>query len=114
MSSSSLPVPESGRHTPPPASAAKSAPAKSSPVGKVEPYFIQHKRDQLQAFDDGIRQLEPLSSQEFLKCLRLHDDPKLPSTTPSLPRDFFSIDGFLSLANNIAESIKTKREYHLL
>ncbi len=111
MSSSSLP--ESGRHTPPPASAAKSAPAKSSPVGKVDPYFIQHKRDQVQAFDDGIQQLEPIPSQEFLKCLRFHDALQLPSTIPS-PLGGFSIDGFLTLANDIAGSIKKKREYHLL
>jgi len=117
MSSSNLPLPESGRHTPPPASAAKSAPAKSSPVSKISRYFIQHKRDQLQAFDDSVQQPVPLSPQDFLKCLGFNDaqlnDFLPPSTTSRSHRDS-SIDGFLALANDIAGFIKSKREYHLL
>ncbi len=104
MSSSNLP--ESGRHTPPPASAAKSAPAKSSPVGKVPPYFVQ-------AFDYSIQELVVLSPQELLKCLD-PNDALLPPEIPDSLRGFFSIDGFLSLANGIAELIHEEREYHLL
>jgi hypothetical protein len=107
MSSSNLP--ESGRHTPPPASAAKSALAKSSP-----PYLIQYKRDRVQAFDDSIEQ-ELFTSEEFLTCLDFDDsDALLPSRIPCSLSGFFSVDGFLSLANGIAGFIKAKRENHLL
>jgi hypothetical protein len=106
MSSSSLP--ESGTRTPPPAS----APVKSSPVGKVQPYFIQHKRDQVQAFDQNVQQLEPLTPEQLLKYLDVNDN-LFPSDISDSPDDP-SIDGFLPLANDIAQSIKARREHHLL
>ena len=111
MSSSSLP--ESGTRTPPPAS----APVKSSPVGKVPPYFIQDKRDQVQAFDENVQQLEGFTPEQFLECLRVSEINRIPDSKinqiPDSP-DSFSIDGFCSLANDIARSIKAKREHHLL
>jgi hypothetical protein len=105
MSSSSLP--ESGTRTPPPAS----APVKSSPVGKVQPYFIQHKRDQVQAFDRNVQQLEPLTPEQLLECLDVNDN-LFPSDISDSPDDP-SIGGFLPLANDIAQSIKARREHHL-
>lgn len=104
MSSSSLP--ESGTRTPPPAS----APVKSSPVGKVPPYFIQDKRDQVQAFDENVQQLEGFTPEQFLECLRVSEIYNQIPDSPHSP----SIDGFCSLANDIAQSIKAKREHHLL
>jgi hypothetical protein len=105
MSSSSLP--QSGARTPPPAS----APAKSSPVRRVQPYYIQHKRDQVQAFDENGQQLERFTSQEhFLDYLDVGDD-LLPSDISNRRHD---LDNFLTLANEIAQSIKARREHHLL
>jgi hypothetical protein len=106
MSSSSLP--ESGTRTPPPAS----APFKSSPVGKVQPYFIQHKRDQVQKFDVNVQQLETLTPKKFLECLGVSDNVLTPNISDSHYE--FSINGFLPLANGIAQSIKARREHHLL
>jgi hypothetical protein len=106
MSSSSLP--ESGTRTPPPAS----APLKSSPVGKAQPYFIQHKRDQVQKFDVNVQQLETLTPEKFLECLDVSDD--VLTSNISDPHYEFSINGFLPLANGIAQSIKARREHHLL
>lgn len=99
---------------PPPALAAsQSAPAGSSRVDRVTPYFVQHKRDQVQAFDDSI-QPEPLPSEEFLDCLGFNNNNN--SVLPSeVPRSFrgVSIGSFLKSANTIAKHIKTKCEYHL-
>ena len=105
MSSSS--PPESGTRTPPPAS----VPVKSSPVGKVQPYYIQRKRDQVQAFDENVQNLKPLTPEKFLEYLDVSDS-LFPSDISASP-DGLSIDGFLPLANQIAQSIKAKRE-HLL
>jgi hypothetical protein len=113
MAASSSKLPESGRHTPPPALAAKSYPTRSSPIGHVPPYFVQHKRDQVQAFDDSIA-LEPLPLEDFLRCLLFNVSETLPSKIPSSLRGLFSIDCFVDLANGIAKTIKAKREYHLL
>ncbi len=106
MSSSSLPG--SGTRTPPPAS----APVKSSPVGKVQPYYIQHKRDQVQAFDESVQQLECLTEEQFLKYLHFTDNLFPSDISNSLPG--LSINGFLPVANSIARSIKARREHHLL
>ncbi len=106
MSSSSLPG--SGTRTPPP----PSAPDKSSPFGKVQPYYIQHKRDQVQAFDESIQQLKCLTEEEFLEYLDFTDNLFPPDISDSLPG--LSISGFLPVANNIARSIKARREHHLL
>jgi hypothetical protein len=93
---------------PPPAS----APPKSSPVGKIGPDFIQHKRDQVQAFDDKVQRLEPFTTpEEFLEYFRV--DQQHASEIPDSPRDF-SIDNFCNLANDIARSIKARGEHHLL
>ena len=101
MSSSSLS--ESGTRTPPPASA---------PVDKVQPYFIQHKRDRVQPFDENVQQVEPLTPEQFLECLDVSDN-LFPSDISDSP-DGLSIDGFLSLANGIAQSIKARCEHNLL
>jgi hypothetical protein len=109
MSTSSLSsLPESSTRTPPPAS----APAKSSPVGKVPPYFIPHKRDQVQAFDETVQQLELLTPEQFLKCLGVRDD-LLPSEIPNSARGL-SNSNFCLRANVIARSIKARREHRLL
>ena len=105
MSSSSLP--ESGTRTPPPAS----APFKSSP-GKVQPYFLQHRRNEIQKFDVNVQQLESLTPKKFLECLDVSDDVFTSYTSDSNYN--FSINGFLPLANGIARSIKARREHHLL
>jgi hypothetical protein len=109
MSSSlSLSLPESGTRTPPPAS----APVKSAPVGKVHPHVIQHKRNQVQAFNENAQQLELLTPEQFLECLGVSDDLS-PSEIPDSPRGL-SIDDFCPLANDIAQSIKARREHRLL
>ncbi|KAN0139749.1 hypothetical protein V8E53_002411 [Lactarius tabidus] len=100
MSSSSLP--ESGMRTPPPAS----APFKSFPVGKVQPYFIQHKRNQVQKFDVNVQQLETLTPKKFLECLGVSDNVLTSNISDSHYE--FSINGFLPLANGIAQSIKAR------
>jgi hypothetical protein len=105
---SSLSLPESGMRTRPPAS----APVKSSPVGKVQPYFIQHKRDRVQAFDENEQQLEGLTTEQFLERLAVSDN-LFPSKIPDPPNGL-SIDGFCSLANEIALSIKARRGHRLL
>jgi hypothetical protein len=97
--------------TPPPTS----APVKSSPVGKVQPYYIQHKRDQVQAFDESMvmEQLKPFTTeQQFLECLAVSDG-LFPSKIPD-SHNGLSFDGFCSLANDIAKSIKATREHRLL
>ena len=86
----------------------------ASLVDKVPPYLIQHKYDQVQAFDNNTEQ-ELLTSEEFLNCLDFDDsDALLPSRIPTSLSGFFSIDCFLDLANGIAKFIKAEREYHLL
>ncbi len=105
MSSSSLPG--SGTRTPPPAS----APVKSSPVGKVQPYYIQHKRDQVQAFHENVQQLECLTEDQFFKYLRVTEDLFPPDSPRGLS---ININSFCSLANEIARSIKARREHRLL
>ena len=103
----SLLVFESSRSGMPPAL----VPDKSSSVGKVPPYFIQHKRDQVQAFDKNV-QLDPFTAKQFLECLDVRDK-LIPSEIPHSPQNL-SIDGFCSLANGIAQSIKETREHYLL
>ena len=46
----------------------------SSPAGKVQPYFIQHKRDRVQAFDENVQWLEPLTPEQFLESLDVSDN----------------------------------------
>jgi hypothetical protein len=105
MSSSS----ELGMPAPPAPAPIKSI--KSSPVGKIPRAVPPHKRDQVQAFDENVQQLQLINSKRFLECLRV-DDNVLPSEIPHL-RPVFSIDDFCSLANDIAHSIKEKRERRL-
>jgi hypothetical protein len=103
-------LPESGTRTPP---TPASAPVGSSPVGKIQPNFIQHKRDQVQAFDKVVQEPEPFAtSEQFLDYLKVRGD-LFPSDI-SNPRRGLSIDGFLPLANDIAQSIKARCEHHLL
>ena len=104
--------------TPPPASAVdksatdKSAVDKSSPVGKVPPYYIQHKREQVQAFDKLVQQLDPFTEKQFLEYLMNVGDEPIPSKILHSSQNL-SFDRFCSLANGIARRIKTKREHHL-
>ena len=95
--------------TPPPAS----APVESSPVGKVPPFFVQHKRDQVQAFDENIqKKAASLEPEQFLKILN-EDDIVFPSEFPGKKEDI-SIDRFCFLANDIALSIQRKSEHSLV
>ena len=67
-------------------------------------YVVQPKRDQVQAFDENIQQLEFLTPIEFLKYLRVSDDLlsfKIPDSV-----DDFSIHRFINSANGISRSIK--------
>ena len=85
---------------------------KSSPVGKVQPYFIQHKRDQVQTFDKSVQQLETLTSDAFLDDLRasnINFPSDIANSHPGL-----SMDDFCSRANDIAQTIKARREHRLL
>ena len=75
-------------------------------------YFAPHKRNQVQRFDESAQQEEFITSKQFLECLRVGDNV-LPSKIPDSLLGL-SIDGFCSLANDIARSIKEKREHHLL
>ena len=81
-------LPESGTRTPP-----------------------KHKCNQVQAFDKNV-QLDPFTEKQFLECLDV-GDKLIPSEIPHSPQNL-SIDGFCSLANGIAQSIKETREHHLL
>ena len=97
--------------TPPPSSAAD----KSSTVGKVPPYIIQHKRDQVQAFDKNVQQTECITEQQFFNCLGFGDKkfpPMIPNSLQPRP-----IEGFCDLANGIAQYIQqsnVKSEHFLL
>jgi hypothetical protein len=103
-------LPESGTRTPPPPA---SAPVESSPVGKVQPYFIQHKRDQVQAFDKAVQEPEPFTtSEQFFDYLKVRGD-LFPSDICN-PHGGLSIDNFVLWANEIAKSIKARREHRLL
>jgi hypothetical protein len=75
-------------------------------------YFACHKRDQVQPFDESVQQLQFITSKQFLKCLRVGDNV-LPSNIPDSLLGL-SIDGFCSLANHIAHSIKEKRKRRVL
>jgi hypothetical protein len=82
-------------------------------VGKVQPYYIQHKRDEVQAFDKTFQELKSImmTPEAFTECLRgSGSDSLFPSEIPESPRGL-SIDGFCGLANDIAQSIKTRREH---
>jgi len=65
--------------------------------------------DQVQAFDENVQQL-PLTPEQFLECLAVSDNL---FEIPDSPRGL-SIDGFCSLANDIAKSIRARREHRLL
>ena len=72
----------------------------------------QHKHDQVQAFREDVRWLERFNEEQFLEYLGVSNS-LIPSEIPDLPQSL-SIDGFCSMANDIAQSIKATREYHLL
>jgi hypothetical protein len=100
--------PESGMHAPPTAS----VPVKPSPV-KVPPYFIPHKRDQVQAFDENVPRFESITAEEFLEYLDAGEKYNQNLVPPHSP----SMDGFCSLANDIAQSIKathSRNDHNLL
>jgi hypothetical protein len=71
-----------------------------------------YKRDRVQAFDENVQQLERLTPEQFLECLGVSDD-LFPSEIPDSPRGL-SMDDFCPLANDIAQSIKARREHRLL
>jgi DNA recombination-dependent growth factor C len=75
-------------------------------------YFAPHKCGQVQPFDESIQQLQFISSKQFLECLHVSDNVLPSKTLNSLLG--LSIDGFCSLANHIARSIKEKRKHCLL
>ena len=68
-------------------------------------------RDQVQGLDENVQQQDFITSKQFLECLRF-DDNVFPSKIHD-PHPVLSIDDFCSLANNIAHSIKEKREHRL-
>jgi hypothetical protein len=88
------------------------APVQSSPIGKIPRSVAPHKRDQVQAFDENVQQSQLIDSIQFLEYLRVGDNV-LPSKTPDSLLGL-SMDGFCSLANHIARSIKEKRDHRLL
>lgn len=90
-----------------------SGPVESSPVSKVQPYFLQHKCDEVQTFDKNVQQLETITPEQFLEHLRGSDgDDLLPSEIPKLGG--LTINNFCDLANGIAQSINARREHCLL
>jgi hypothetical protein len=85
----------------------------SSPA-KVSPYYLENKRDQVQAFNKNLHQLESFNTpNDFLESLAVPDDllPPEPWTPGSAPG--LSARRFLTEANNIAKSIHHSREHHL-
>lgn len=95
----------SGPHTPPRAPVPL---AKSSPVGKVYPYFLPENRHQYQIFgiEDTFWRGNFVKS-EFLKFLGV-DPPKSVPDVPSRGKN-----SFLMLANEVAEFIREQREHYL-
>jgi hypothetical protein len=81
---------------------------KSSPVGKVDKYYLPHKCDQYQKFGyEDCPQPEAFTKAQFLEFL----DVK-PISCP-----VFEGEGgkgsFIGLANEVAKSIKGEREHYL-
>ena len=85
-------------------------PVKSFPDGKVPPYFIPHKRDQVEAFDENVQQLENINEERFFKLLDVNDNLLEIPDSPSR----LSKDNFCSLVNDIAMAIKEAREHRRL
>lgn len=96
----------SGPHTPPRTSVPL---AKSSPVGKVYPYFLPENRDQYQKF--GIEDTfwrGKFDKSQFLQFLGV----ELPNSVPDVPSRGKKY--FLILANEVAKSIRDQREHYYL
>jgi hypothetical protein len=86
-----------GPHTPP---RAPTPLAKSSPIGKVSPYFVPENRDQYQkhGYDTTIKPIE-FDKKEFLEFL----DVEIPEPVPGVSSR--GKDTFIQLANSVAKTI---------
>jgi hypothetical protein len=95
----------SGPHTPPRAPAPL---AKSSPVGKVHPYFLPENRDQYQNFGfEDTFWLGNFDKKGFLQFLGVEPPKSIPGVRSR------GKESFLSLANKVAKFIKDQREHYL-
>jgi hypothetical protein len=85
---------------------------RSSPVTRTNPYCIENRPDEVKAFLDRYPPEPFETAKDFLKTLRFSDD-LLPqaSGTPDSTRDLSALD-FLTVANDIAKSIKDLRAHH--
>ena len=83
-------------------------PNPSSPVGRYNKVYAQHKRDEFHKFgyDDAIHEPQPFeSAEDFLAFLGVPQDHL---TAPSTGKLTFS--NFIKLANTIAKSLHRSRE----
>jgi hypothetical protein len=101
---------ESGTGTPPP----NPVPLKFSPIDKVKSYYLQHRRDQVHTFEGHVQDPESINRTNFLEYLRGSDKPQSRPTPRLFSGDCFSSNGFVNLANSIAESMGETGEYYLL
>ena len=84
---------------------------RSSPVTKTNPYCIEDQSDKVKTFVD-LHPPEPFeTAKDFLKSLHFSQLPQAPET-PDSARDLSAL-GFLTVANDIAKSIKDLRAHHL-
>ena len=84
---------------------------KSSPVGKVDQYFLPDKRDQYQKFGyDKDFLLGSLDRDQFLEYL--NNVPPPPAAIKSSVRGI-AMTSFLPKANEVAEHIKGQRKHYL-
>ena len=81
----------------------------SSPVGKMNKHFAEHKRDEVQAFgyDEDDDQLESIT--HFMDFLKVPAN-RLPSTTPKANNNRLTFKNFIPAANSMARSIKSRCE----
>ena len=83
-------------------------PNTSSPVGRYNKVYAQHKRDEFHKFgyDDAIHEPQAFeSAEDFLAFLGVPQDHL---TAPSTGKPTFS--NFIKLANTIAKSLHRSRE----
>jgi hypothetical protein len=83
------------------------APVRSSPVSKD---LIQHKRDQVQAFDDNVQQLGRLTPELFLECLRVSDIRKTQSVLECLTDLEAVLEGLIALASIFTKNFIISKE----
>jgi hypothetical protein len=81
---------------------------------KVSPYYLENKRDQVQAFNENLHQLESFNTpNDFLESLAVPDDLLPPEPWTPGSASGLSARRFLTEANNIAKYIHNLREHHL-